>query len=82
MDKDLCFPCYWFYPVFPELVVIVSTITTFGERYILYPVNGWRILMFIGRWGMDVSATQKQYDGRCFQFGERKLHAGNPLDGE
>ncbi len=82
MDKDLCFPCYWLYPVFSKLVDAVFAITTFGKRYILYSVNGWRIFMFIGCWGMDVPATQKQYDGRCFQFGERKLHAGNPPDGE
>ena len=59
MDKDLRFPCYWFYPVFPELVDAVFAITTFGERYLLYPVNGWRIFMFTGCRGMDVPATQK-----------------------
>jgi len=82
VGKDYRFPDSRIYPVFPELVDAVFAITTFGKRYILYPVNDWRGLMFIGRWGMDVPATQKQHDGRCFQFGERKLHAGNPLDGE
>ena len=45
----------------------------YAFRWLYLPADGRR---------MDEPTAQKQPDGRCIQYGERELHAGNPVDGK
>ena len=44
----------------------------YALRWLYLPADGRR---------MDEPTAQKQSDGRCIQYGERELHAGNAIDG-
>ena len=51
-----------------------------GFTLYIYAFRG--LCLSLDGWCMDEPIAQKQSHGRCFQYGERELYAGNTIDGK
>ena len=59
MEQDLCISDNRFYPVLPELVVIVSAVATGGKHGIVYLYHDSRVSLSVGCRSMDFPPVEK-----------------------
>ena len=82
MAKDLDGAFLWLRLFLSQLVDAGIAHRKNWDSYALYLHTVCELYLSVDGWRMDESIAQKQSDGRCIQYGERELHAGNAIDGK
>ena len=82
MAKDLDGAFLWLCILLSQLVAVgIAHWRNWGGFALqLHAVRG--LYLSADGWRMYEPTTQKQPDGRCFQYREREFYAGNPIDGK